>query len=189
MVRRAIRCSLDANTEQPETRSFKRNPLAAVAANRGRFVAAALTIVRAYLAAGSPNKLPPLASFEAWSDRVRSALVWLSMADPLTTMEGTRADDPSRHERVRVFLAWRDELGMQRDYTMPEIIDLAADAYRPKLRSILLEIARKRGPNDVIEPKRLGKWLAKNRNAVVNGLKLQIDRSDDSRPRYGLRPA
>jgi putative DNA primase/helicase len=188
MVRRAIHCRLDANTERPETRTFKGNPLAAVAANRGRYVGAALTIVRAYLAAGSPNKLPPLASFEAWSDRVRSALVWLGMTDPLATMEGTRAEDPLRDERVRVFLTWRDVLGMQRDYTMPEIIDLADATYRPKLRSILLEIARKHGPNDVIEPRRLGKWLAKNRNAVINGVKLQIDRADPSRPRYGLRP-
>ena len=55
--------------------------------DRGKYIAACLTICRAYIVAGRPGVLPRLASFEAWSDTVRSALVWLGKADPLDTME------------------------------------------------------------------------------------------------------
>jgi putative DNA primase/helicase len=72
MVRRTIRCALDANVENPELRTFRGDPLATVRRNRGKYVAACLIIARAYLAAGMPGRLPPLPSYEAWSDRVRS---------------------------------------------------------------------------------------------------------------------
>ena len=96
VVRRVIRCTLDANVERPELRKFSGDPLRTVLEDRGSYIAAALTIVRAYLAAGCPNQCPPLASFSDWSRLVRSALVWLGYADPVATMEAARADDPSR---------------------------------------------------------------------------------------------
>ena len=40
-----------------------------------------LTICRAYFVAGRPEKVPRLASFEGWSDTVRSALIWLGKED------------------------------------------------------------------------------------------------------------
>jgi putative DNA primase/helicase len=86
LVRRIITCQLDANEESPETRSFRADPALMVQRNRGAYVAACLTVVRAYLAAGLPGRLTPLPSFGAWSDRVRSALVWLGCADPVLTM-------------------------------------------------------------------------------------------------------
>ncbi|RYI98627.1 MAG: topoisomerase, partial [Acetobacteraceae bacterium] len=77
MVRRTILCSLDAGVERPELREFKADPIATVMADRGRYVSACLIIVRAYAAAGRPDVLKPIASFEDWSNAVRSALVWL----------------------------------------------------------------------------------------------------------------
>ena len=52
------------------------------------------TIVRAYLAAGQPDKRPTLASYAAWSDLVRSALVWAGCGDPVETMTAIRDTDP-----------------------------------------------------------------------------------------------
>ena len=49
--------------ERPELRQFHGDPVATVLADRGPYIAAVLTIVRAYLAAGCPGLLPPLASF------------------------------------------------------------------------------------------------------------------------------
>jgi putative DNA primase/helicase len=73
---------------------FTYSPVDDVIADRGKYVAAALTVVRAYIVAGKPGKLPPLASFEEWSDLVRSALVWLGLPDPVETSEDARDDDP-----------------------------------------------------------------------------------------------
>ena len=57
MVRRGLTCNLDTLSERPELRSFGNDPLRQVMSDRKSYVAAALTIIRAYLAAGSPSRL------------------------------------------------------------------------------------------------------------------------------------
>ena len=63
MVRRTLQISLDADVENPESRTFTRDPVAQIRADRGRYIAAILTIARAYRVAGSPGKLPQRLSF------------------------------------------------------------------------------------------------------------------------------
>jgi len=63
IVRSAVRCRLDAQLERPELRQFRADPQQAVLADRGKYIAAVLTIVRAYQIAGNPDCLPSLASF------------------------------------------------------------------------------------------------------------------------------
>ena len=72
MTRRAIRATLDAGVERPELRAFDRDPLALVAARRGDYVTAGLTILRAFHLAGRPEQSVPLGSFTAWSGWVRA---------------------------------------------------------------------------------------------------------------------
>ena len=78
---------------------FKGDPMQDILANRGNYIAAALTICRAYIAAGRPNQLPQLASFGEWSDTVRSALVWLGEADPVD-VDGYIAGRRPRDDRA-----------------------------------------------------------------------------------------
>ncbi len=62
------------DSEHPEERTDFRHPrlLAWVGENRGRILPAALTLLRAYVAAGRPvQRLPGFGSFEEWSDLVR----------------------------------------------------------------------------------------------------------------------
>ena len=51
MIRRTLVCWLAAKVERPELRSFKFNPIERVLENRGAYIAAAITIARAYRAA------------------------------------------------------------------------------------------------------------------------------------------
>jgi putative DNA primase/helicase len=192
MVRRTIECGLDANIERPEARVFRDNPLARIRRDRGRYIAAVLTIARGYLRAGKPGRLPPLASYEAWSDLVRSPLVWLGRADPVNSMADLHSVDPVRQGRVAVFRAWEDELGIGGAYQTSDLINeannygLSGAPVHPGLREALLDIARnQRG--DVIDPRRLGKWLSKNADNIADGLKLTIDRGDEQRPRWVLK--
>ncbi len=111
MTRRVLLGKLDAGVERPEERIFTFDPLQRVLADRGRYVAAAMTIVKSYVAAGMPGKLAPLASYSAWSDRVRSALVWLGCGDPVATMEETRDSDPVLTALRTTLQAWRDAFG------------------------------------------------------------------------------
>jgi putative DNA primase/helicase len=184
LVRRTILCRLDADAEAPEERIFKKDPIARIRDNRPAYVAAALTIVRAYVAAGMPDRLAALPSFERWSDRLRSALVWLDQVDPVATMSDARFDDPVREERAEIFQALAAALG-DKGMRTREIITEAGK--RPALHAALRQIAP--GPNDSIDVRRLGNWLKNAANVIAGDWKLTVDRGDTARPRWQMRPA
>jgi len=98
--------------ERPELRTFTRDPVAIVLENRGKYIAACLTICRAYFVAGRPNPAPKLGSFGGWSDCVRSALIWLACDDPMQSMEIAREEDPERTELSEMLTAWVDNVGL-----------------------------------------------------------------------------
>jgi hypothetical protein len=111
MCRRVVRCRLDPGMEHPELRVFASNPMEKILADRGAYIAAALTICRAYIAAGRPNLKPRLNSYWEWSDTVRSALTWLDEADPVDSMDTSRAEDPEATAHLAVMNAWKDVFG------------------------------------------------------------------------------
>jgi putative DNA primase/helicase len=190
MVRRTIRCALDANLEHPETREFDGNPLAAIRRNRGKYIAACLTIPRAYIAAKNrPKPLPPLVSFEDWSSLVRDPLVWLKCGDPVVSQKSLREDDPRKVETIAVFEAWKAAvgLGIEQRYTTREIIDKTADLDKAELREALLAVAPKRySPERQIDPKILGKWLSAHKGTIAAKCKLLAYGNDASRPYWYL---
>src|SRR5262249_44347557 len=74
--------------EKPEERTGFKHPelIAWIQQNRGRLLASALTILRAYCNAGMPpQNLTPFGSFEGWSRLVREAIVWVGQPDPCQT--------------------------------------------------------------------------------------------------------
>ncbi len=195
MVRRTIECRLDANMESPETRIFRGSPLIAVTRHRGAYIAACLTIARAYLCAGKPGRLPALASYEAWSDLVRSSLVWLGRADPVASISSLRSFDPARQARAAVFNAWAGELGTGGAYLTAELISRANDqepfgvSLRPALRAAFLDIGRDR--RGEIDATRLGRWLGKTENNIAAGFRNPFQRFHSMRlcSRCAGRPA
>ncbi len=112
LCRRVIRSRLDAMMERPELRQFKAIPMEMILADRGKYIAACLTICRAYIAAGRPNKLPQLASFGEWSDTVRSALVWLGEADPVKSQDMSQAEDPETAALLTMLNEWKGKIGV-----------------------------------------------------------------------------
>jgi len=138
MVRRGLVCNLEALDERPELRSFQEDVLETVAVDRGPYVAAALTIVRAYLAAGSPRICSPFGSYSAWSEMVRSPLIWLGEPDPVLSMEGLRNEDVEL-ANIREFFGLWLEYGLDLDvpYLTATIIEEAiaappANYWRPR---------------------------------------------------------
>ena len=111
LCRRVIRSRLDPQMEWPELREFKSRPADMVMADRGKYIAACLTICRAYIAAGRPNPCPQLASFGGWSDTVRSALVWLGEADPVKSMDLSKAEDPETAGLRTMLTEWKAKFG------------------------------------------------------------------------------
>ena len=175
MTRRVVLCSLDPNVERPELRVFNFNPLDTILKNRGRYIAAALTVVRAYIVAGRPGLLPPLASFEAWSDCVRSALVWLGRADPVDTMVSARADDPVISTLSALLHSWNEALG-EHEFTAGKVKerseqrDSFSNLTNGDLHRALVEAAGDR--SGAINSRALGHYLARHKGRIVDGLKL-----------------
>ena len=124
LVRRTVRCRIDPNLERPEERVFDFDPVKEAKARRGELVAAALTIMRAHYVAGQPGKPAQLGSFEEWSDRVRGALLWVGVADPVDSMVGLRKADPARQDLHAVISQWREVIGDER-VTTSDIIGKA----------------------------------------------------------------
>src|SRR5262249_8483292 len=129
LCRRVVRARLDPKMENPELRVFTTDPLAMIAKDRGAYVRAALVICRAYIVAGRPDRARRLASFEGWSDVVRSALIWLGEADPVASMKTAKADDPERAAFRDLLAAWADifETGEETRKTVKEVVATALE--------------------------------------------------------------
>lgn len=171
LVRRTLRCSLDANLEEPDRRKFKRDPVREVLADRGRYIAAALTVVRAYIVAGMPEP-PPFASFGPWSDKVRGSLMWLGQADPVDTVSQLASVDPAREQRGTVFAAIASVAGgWPNGFTVNELARKSETELA--LRTALETVARgKTDATAAISNERLGWWLRRNDNRIAGGFKL-----------------
>jgi hypothetical protein len=184
MTRRAVLCRLDAGWERPELRRFARNPVREARADRGRYLAAALTVLRAYHVAGRPQQPDALGSFEEWSGWVRGALLWLGQADPVGTMAQARELDPKLDALVAVTAQWWAVIGAG-SVSVRDVVDRAMEqrtalgagaSYparreyaHPDLREALLAVA---GEGGAVNSRRLGKWLASNQDRIVHGLRL-----------------
>ncbi len=183
MVRRTIKCRLDANVERPEAREFHGDPEAEIIRNRGRYVAAVLTIARAYVAAGFPDRLSR-PGFESWSKFVRSPLVWLGRADPIESVKDLVVDDPVRLARAEVFeeMAKAGLLGYP--VKTGDIIKQAEE--HGGLQAALERVAKARDGDGGVDLARFGNWLNRQADQMAGGYKLGKDRGDKKRPRWVL---
>jgi putative DNA primase/helicase len=188
LCRRTVTARLDAKEENPQLKQFKNNPIRTILDDRGTYIAACLTICRAYIVAGRPGLLPRLASFEGWSDTVRSALVWLGKADAVDTMESIRAEDPQRVALSDLLHAWANDHGTGKgsDVSLAVIIEKSVMMEKmggyetgefqfPDLNAAVRAAASPVGGNSFgskIDPLRFGVWCRTNKGRIVDGLFL-----------------
>lgn len=171
LVRRTLMCRLDPKMENPWERNFATRPLALIKRNRGKYIAAVLTICRAHRLAAEPID-PPLASFEEWSDTVRSALTWLGCADPVITIAALRENDPERDEFKQIIVVWERFFALNSEVTAAGVTELANERdstgapVRPDLFRALMAAAGDRGGANV-NARRLGNWLRVHHDKVL----------------------
>ena len=183
VCRRVITTTLDPQLERPELREFRSNPVATVLADRGAYIAAALTVCRAYVVAGRPAPARKLASFEGWSDTVRSALIWLGKADCVQSMETAREEDPEHSELSALLMAWSEAIGIGYDHrlTLAKVIEIATETEpagypkgtpkHPELLAAIQAVATQRRTQQT-DAKTLGRWMQCRRVRVVNGMRF-----------------
>ena len=165
--RRILHSHINANNPFPWLREFKQKPFDMIIADRGKYIAACLTIVKALIIAGRPAALRPLASYEDWSQTVRGALVWLGEADPVESTETAAVDDPELRELGELFDVWPE---YNKELRVADLIKMCDGGWNDpdfkdtsELRRVLFDIA---GSDGKINHRKLGRWLGSRVNKM-----------------------
>jgi len=190
LTSRTITCRLDPRTENPDERKFKRPELEKyVKENRGKYVVAALTIIRAYFAAGCPDqKIPPARDFVDFTRMIRSPLVWLDLPDPYLTTKAAKENDPEREILGNIFESWFFVYGSCEPIELSEVVKFVetktvrrSDNKINVLYHALYEIAPIKG-TEYIDIKILGIKLRDFKGKIINGYQLKaIDRYENGK--------
>jgi hypothetical protein len=113
IARRSILCRLEPQEEDPYLRTGFRHPnlIAWVHQHRADLVSAALTLIRAWLAAGRPTVAhPPIGSFEIWADVMSGVLATAEVPGLLENFKETAATVDAEAEEWREFVrGWWDQ--------------------------------------------------------------------------------
>ncbi len=186
MTRRGLICNLDAGVERPELREFDFSPVDMVLKDRGKYIAAVLTIARAYVVGGKIERLTRIGSYAQWSRFVREPLIWLGEEDPTKSMEQAFKNDPNKGAAEMLIAQWQEHLGTEQSYKVSEIIDKAKETapaavmgvgmndwehLRPDFFDVLLERCGERGNIDV---RKAGFWLRSLRGQIYSGFKVVV---------------
>ncbi len=143
---------LEPAEENPEERANFLHPELEdwVVENRGRIVAAVLTLARAYHLAGCPMRLPAFNSFNGWSRVVRGMLVWAGMADPRA---GSADVNTNADERIASFRGFLELVQARYGRTGMTLTRIISENDGNDLGALLLELAPSRAGTEVDQNK------------------------------------
>lgn len=165
---RAVLCDLNPGCEHPQQREFEINLREYVPENRGELVIAGLTMMLAYIRAGSPNVgLKPFGRFETWSDLVRATIVWLGQPDPLATLHRLEDIDPVRRQLREILQAWK-HMFRGRTVTAAQVISTLNGGSEAGLPVLLADATR--GEPGRLSAQSLGQYLRKFERRIEAGL-------------------
>jgi hypothetical protein len=173
LATRVLPCRIDPQVERPETRAFKRLDLLGYLSKfRAPLVAAALTMMRAYVVAGKPKQpVRPFGRFEDWSAIVRSTFLWLGCADPCEPQERLLRDDPAAQDVGMILAALHDLYRPPLKFTVAMAVRSALDGSTASIPlKQALESALPRGD---IKTRALGYWLRTHKDRIIGGLCLK----------------
>jgi len=172
MTRRCLTIRLSPQCEVPAARTFSRPDLVRdVLHERGRYVSAALTIIRAWIVAGRPKtECKSLASYGGWSELCRQPLLWLGCPDPTVSIFEAMTEDPDRETLSRLLNAWLAVFGKTGAMVRDAMAKSAAfHGENGELREVLRDIADERGE---INRRKLGWWIRRHAGRIVDGLRI-----------------
>lgn len=175
--RRILICRINPNVDASEVwkREFPLNPVKYCLENRKEIVSAALTIFAGYFAAGQPKiGRGRLASFEDWSDTVRQTILWLDkmgiaeLVDPMEILDKQARKDSETEELGKLLEAWY-LCFKNTPKAVKDVLKCIEKQNKSCLKDALDNIV---SSNDNYSSKTLGKWIAKRKDKVVNGLRF-----------------
>ena len=187
LKRRSYLIRMDAGVERPEFRTFDFDVVQEALQERDALIRAAIDISASYLDAGAPpvfvqnaegidEPLKPAGSFEVWDKMVRRALVYHHMPDPLKSAETLRELDPELEATAMLVDAWH-RIHQDAAVKAGDVIDMALNKVNDGgdnwvLQNQDLNDALHFVCQDNVNARRLGNWLRKNRDFIVNGKRI-----------------
>lgn len=169
LTRRSLVCDINPKTEHAFQIHYDFDPMEVMQKNRGDYVSAALTIIRAHHVAGKPHTAcQPFGSFQEWSNMVRQPLLWLGLPDPTESVREAAEADPELSQLTELVHAWRECFG-----TVPALASTACDvAERGQLtlKEVLTDVCGERG--GALNRKRLGWYLKRHAARHVQGFQF-----------------
>lgn len=168
---RTLLCRIDSKLEHPEQRKFDYDLRIRMLAERPQIVAAALTLMRAFIATSqkAEDLVKPFGRFEHWSSMVRAPLVWMGCADPCESLKTIERDDPTRSEHLQVMFRWHRIFGDSK-LTAREVVTRLNGPGPTDDESALNQLARDLwldAKTGSISSRRMGKWLERNKDAPI----------------------
>lgn len=178
LLRRVITINIDHRCATPATKSYSGSPVEAVRKDRGRYVAAVLTIILAWKAAGSTRAdVENIATYGgAWADYCRHPLIWLGLEDPATALLEQVKHDPDADALLALLTEWYSLFGST-PTTVRKVISKTFDLVgESRLRDAICEFpVEERGS---INPSKFGWILKKNMNRIVGEYTLRQGTAD-----------
>lgn len=175
-VRRCLPFRLLVTDPRTLSRGFEGMEIKAWARkHRAELFASALTVVAAYIRAGRPDQgLSHFPSFEAWSDTIRSAVVWAGMPDPLLTRREYESNNEDEAEAGHLMDLLFDLEPGRGPLKAKEILgfladDLKAGAKGPHRHPAAWYALRTVFPVGEINARQLGKAFSSHADRPVNG--------------------
>jgi hypothetical protein len=182
-VRRFVRLYIAPDVEFAYTQVFPFDPVEYVQKHRVRIILAIMTLLRAYALADDKPDLEPLHSFNLWSEFVRGAIVWAGGADPVLSQKDIVQEDEARLELARVMAGWIQAMGTGEFYSLKRVAeevdkwDETWSAHEEPTRKWpeffdALEDINVLDTHNKLSVKKLGRWLKKQENSIVDGTKF-----------------
>lgn len=171
LLRRVVTIRLDPRTSSPATLSYKGRPVDVVRAERGKYVAAVLTVILAWQAAGRPRAdVPNIASYGgAWADFCRHPLIWLGQPDPAAGLLEQIRHDPDADNFGNLLLEWDAAFGPH-PTTVRKALAHSETTRGGALREALLDLPIVE--RDDISNSKFGWYLRRNADKIAGGFKL-----------------
>jgi hypothetical protein len=129
IVRRVVPIRLDAGVERPEERTGFRHPdlTSWTRQHRTELVSACLSLIRAWVDAGSPAGTATLGRFEGWATVMGGILAVAEIPGFLSNRERLHAvSDPETREWQRVCQLWAERFGLA-PITASDLLDIVTE--------------------------------------------------------------
>ncbi len=177
MVRRCITINLDTGCELPFAREYKNpNLLEDLRESRGEYVSAALTVIMGWLASGTPKpECKNFSTYNEWSKLCRYPLLWLGYEDPVASVFTAMNDDPETETLQILLREWYRSFA-DKPMMIRQALDISYNA-STELRDVFSDIASER---DMINRRRLGHYIKRHQNRIIDGLKFVKDAGNHS---------